>query len=86
MKQASIDLSLSMKKLISAIPGSDEQGRSIACADRFDRTLPPLRQKRARPLLLATMLRTHFLQQWFTLADLGLKESFFDLPFYQELA
>ncbi len=32
------------------------------------------------------MLRTHFLQQWFTLSDAGMEEAFFDVPLYREFA
>ncbi len=38
------------------------------------------------PFSLATMLRTHFLQQWFTLSDPGMEEAFFDVPLYREFA
>ena len=30
------------------------------------------------------MLRTHFLQQWFTLSDPGMEEAFFDTPLLRE--
>jgi len=32
------------------------------------------------------MLRTHFMQQWFTLSDLAMEEAFFDTPIYREFA
>jgi IS5 family transposase len=32
------------------------------------------------------MLRTHFMQQWFTLSDPGMEEAFFDTPLYREFA
>ena len=32
------------------------------------------------------MLRTHFLQQWFSLSDLAMEEAFFDTPLYREFA
>ncbi len=38
------------------------------------------------PFSLATLLRTHFLQQWFTLSDPGMKEAFFDVPLCREFA
>jgi transposase, IS5 family len=38
------------------------------------------------PFSLQTMLRTHFLQQWFTLSDLRMEEAFFDVPMYHEFA
>jgi IS5 family transposase len=33
---------------------------------------------------LATMLRTHFLQQWFNLSHPAMEEAFFDTPLYRE--
>ena len=35
---------------------------------------------------MLTMLRIHFLQQWFTLSDPGMEEAFFDVPLYREFA
>ena len=32
------------------------------------------------------MLRTHFMQQWFTLSEPAMKEAFFDTPQYREFA
>ena len=34
------------------------------------------------PFALGTMLRTHFMQQWFTLSDPGMEEAFFDTTLY----
>ena len=38
------------------------------------------------PFALETMLRTHFLQQWFSLSDPAMEEAFFDVPLYREFA
>jgi hypothetical protein len=38
------------------------------------------------PFSLQTMLRIHFMQQWFTLSDPGMEEAFFDTPLYREFA
>ena len=38
------------------------------------------------PFPLETMLRTHFLQLWFTLSDPAMEEAFFDIPLYREFA
>ena len=35
---------------------------------------------------LMTMLRIHFMQQWFTLSDPGMEETLFDTPLYREFA
>lgn len=43
--------------------------------------------KNGRPLFsLATTLREHFLQQWFTLSDPGKEKAFFDVPLWREFA
>lgn len=36
------------------------------------------------PFVLETMLRTHFLQQWFNLSDLAMEEAIFDTLLYRE--
>ena len=38
------------------------------------------------PFALETILRTHFLQQWFSLSDPAMEEAFFDVPLYREFA
>ena len=38
------------------------------------------------PFPLETMLRIHFMQQWFSLSDPGMEEAFFDVPLYREFA
>ena len=38
------------------------------------------------PFSLLTMLRIHFMQQWFTLSDPAMEEAFFDTPLYREFA
>ena len=38
------------------------------------------------PFELQTMLRLHFLQQWFKLSDLGMEEALFDTPLYRDFA
>ena len=38
------------------------------------------------PFALETMLRKHFLQQWFSLSDPAMEEAFFDVPLYREFA
>jgi transposase, IS5 family len=36
------------------------------------------------PFSLETMLRVHFMQQWFSLSGLAIEEAFFDTPLYRE--
>ena len=38
------------------------------------------------PFSLETILRVHFIQQWFTLSDPAMEEAFFDTPLYREFA
>ena len=38
------------------------------------------------PFALETMLRVHFLQQWFNLSDPGVEEALMDTPLYREFA
>ena len=38
------------------------------------------------PFALETMLRVHFMQQWFGLSDPAMEEAFFDVPLYREFA
>jgi IS5 family transposase len=38
------------------------------------------------PFSLLTMLRIHFMQQWFTLSDPAMEEAFFDTPLCREFA
>ena len=43
--------------------------------------------KRGRPpFAVETMLRIHFMQQWFTLSDLAMQESLHDVPLFREFA
>ena len=38
------------------------------------------------PFPIATMLRIHFLQQWFSLSDPAMEEALHDIPLYREFA
>ena len=38
------------------------------------------------PFGIETMLRIHFLQQWFGLSDPAMEEAFHDVPMYREFA
>ena len=39
-----------------------------------------------QPFAVQTLLRIHFMQQWFTLSDLAMEEALFDVPLYREFA
>jgi IS5 family transposase len=87
MKQVNLDISLSVKKT-----------RKREFLEQMDKVVPwgalveliapyyPEGKKGRPPFSLETMLRTHFLQQWFTLSDPGMEEAFFDTPLYREFA
>jgi IS5 family transposase len=46
----------------------------------------PTGQLGRRPFALETMLRVHFMQQWFGLSDPAMEEALFDVPLYREFA
>ena len=87
MKQAALDLKLSVKKT-----------RKREFLEQMERVVPwaalvalitpyyPEGRTGRPPFELETMLRTHFLQQWFSLSDPAMEEAFFDVPLYCEFA
>ncbi len=70
--------------------------RKAVFLDQMDRVVPwsrlvelispfyPTGRTGRPPFELETMLRTHFLQQWFNLSDPAMEEAFFDTPLYRE--
>ena len=87
MKQAALDLNLNVKKT-----------RKREFLEQIDKVVPWSalveliaphynESKKGRPPFSPeTMLRTHFLQQWFTLSNPSMEEAFFDTPLYREFA
>jgi IS5 family transposase len=87
MKQASLELNLSAKKT-----------RKREFLEQMERVVPwaalvaliapyyPEGRTGRPPFALETMLRIHFLQQWFSLSDPAMEEAFFDVPLYREFA
>ena len=87
MKQAALNLNLSVKKT-----------RKQVFLEQMDQVVPwgalveliapyyPEGRTGRPPFALGTMLRTHFMQQWFTLSDPAMEEAFFDTPLYREFA
>jgi IS5 family transposase len=81
MKQASLELNLSAKKT-----------RKREFLEQMERVVPwsalvaliapyyPEGRTGRPPFALEKMLRTHFLQQWFSLSDPAMEEAFFDVP------
>lgn len=87
MKQASLGLDLSRKKT-----------RKREFLEQMDTVVPwaqlvaviapyyPKGRVGRPPFPLETMLRVHFMQQWFALSDPAMEEAFFDTPLFREFA
>ena len=87
MKQATLDLKLDIKKT-----------RKREFLAQMDKVVPwdelvallapyyPEGKNGRPPFSLHSMLRIHFLQQWFSLSDPAMEEAFFDTPLYSEFA
>lgn len=87
MKQASLQLKLSAKKTRKQVFLA--QMEKVVPWDALVALIAPYypQGKTGRPpFSLHTMLRVHFLQQWFTLSDPAMEEAFFDVPLYREFA
>jgi len=83
--QASLGLSLSVRKTRKAI-FLEQMDRVVPWSRLVDLIAPhyPAGRTGRPPFDLETMLRTHFLQQWFNLSDPAMEEAFFDTPLYRE--
>lgn len=87
MKQASLDLNLTSKKtrkreFLAQMELVVPWGELVALIAPY---YPEGRRGRP-PFALETMLRVHFMQQWFSLSDEAMEEAFFDTPLYREFA
>ena len=84
MKQVRLELSLSVKKT-SKREFLDQSDKVVLWQGLIELIAPYYteRKKGRPPFSLATMLRTHFLQQWFTLSKPSMEEAFFDLPLHR---
>ena len=87
MKQAALPLSLNVKKTRKA-EFLAQMERVVPWAELVALIAPyyPEGKNGRPPFPLETMLRTHFLQLWFTLSDPAMEEAFFDVPLYREFA
>ena len=87
MKQSSLDLNLSNKKTRKR-EFLFEMDRVVPWAALVELIAPyyPEGKNGRPPFALETMLRVHFMQQWFTLSDPAMEEAFFDVPLYREFA
>jgi transposase, IS5 family len=87
MKQTTFALNLTTKKTRKQI--FLEQMEKVVPWTELVKVIAPYypEGKTGRPpFSLQTMLRVHFMQQWFTLSDPGMEEAFFDTPLYREFA
>ena len=91
MKQAILNLDLNRKKtrkrefleqMEQVVPWTE----LVALIAPFFVTLYPEGLTGRPPFSLATLLRTHFMQQWLSLSDRAMEEAFFDTPLYREFA
>ena len=85
MKQAALDLNLSLKKTRKR-EFLEQMERVVPWAGLVTLIAPHYPEGRTGrpPFALEVMLRTHLLQQWFSLSDPAMEEAFFDVPLYRE--
>ena len=87
MKQTSLELNLSTRKtrkreFLEQMEHVIPWGALVALVAPY---YPEGRTGRP-PFALETMLRIHFLQQWFSLSDPAMEETFFDVTLYREFS
>jgi IS5 family transposase len=87
MKQATLPLNLTLKKTRKQV-FLEQMEQVVPWADLIALLAPyyPEGKNGRPPFPLMTMLRTHFMQQWFALSDPAMEEAFFDTPLYREFA
>ncbi len=87
MKQTSLNLQLSIKKTRKR-EFLNQMDQVVPWGDLVSLIAPyyPIGARGRPPFSLETMLRTHFMQQWFSLSDPAMEEAFFDMPLYREFA
>ena len=87
MKQSSLGLELTTKKTRKR-EFLEEMERVVPWAQLVSLIEPhsPRAKTGRPPFPVETMLRIHFLQQWFGLSDPAMEEALFDVPMYREFA
>jgi len=87
MQQTSLNLNLSIKKTRKR-EFLQEMEQVVPWAALVKRIAPyyPEGRNGRPPFSLETMLRVHFMQQWFSFSDPAMEEAFFDTPLYREFA
>ena len=87
MKQADLGLNLTAKRTRKR-EFLDEMNLVVPWAELVALVSPfaPEGKKGRPPFAVQTMLRIHFMQQWFTLSDPGMEEALHDVPLFREFA
>jgi IS5 family transposase len=87
MKQADLGLNLTAKRTRKR-EFLDEMGRVVPWAELVALVTPfaPEGRRGRPPFAVETMLRLHFMQQWFGLSDPAMEEALHDVPLYREFA
>jgi IS5 family transposase len=87
MKQADLGLNLSVKRTRKR-EFLEEMQRVVPWSELIALIEPhyPKAKTGRPPMGVATMLRVHFLQQWFGLSDPAMEEALHDVPLYREFA
>ena len=87
MKQSDLGLKLSTKRTRKR-EFLDEMQRVVPWAELIALIEPhyPKGKTGRPPMGIATMLRIHFLQQWFGLSDPAMEEALHEVPLYREFA
>jgi IS5 family transposase len=87
MKQTDLGLNLTIKRTRKR-EFLDEMNRVVPWADLVALVAPfaPEGKKGRPPFAVETMLRIHFMQQWFGLSDPAMEEALHDVPMYREFA
>ena len=81
MKQVGLDLNLSTKKTRKQV-FLQEMEKVVPWSALEELISPYYSEGRTGrpPFALQTMLRLHFIQQWFNLSDQAMEEALFDVP------
>jgi IS5 family transposase len=87
MKQADLGLNLGTKRTRKR-EFLDEMNRVVPWAALVELVAPyaPEGRRGRPPFAVETMLRVHFMQQWFTLSDPAMEEALHDTPVLREFA
>ena len=87
MKQVALNLNLKLKKTRKQV-FLEQMEQVVPWAALVELIAPyyPEGKTGRPPFSLHTMLRIHFMQQWFTLSDPAMEEAFFDTPLLREFA